>query len=292
MSRQSSRRTPSFAQSKGRRGLEAHSFAGISLSGGKNTKTAVSVLEYYPQNKRLFLRSIYDNFRSTKGKSSDHYLYQFFAKSEENFELLAVDAPLKLPKCMRCRLACPGYETCNEPEIRWMWKAHHRRGQKKKPNKIFTPYTERCSELFLANELEEPFFPPQAMGANGAPRLARAHFLLRRLGLPAIEFYPKLTLWRVGCDLRVQKSYLRFHRHAIDSDESREFVLRQLIERKIAFIYAQDLGVMIEHPQAFDSFMGSLTAYLKFRGRTVKRPKGYPRSEAWIEFPEEQIKWF
>ena len=272
--------------------LKVHRFAGVSLAGGKSDKTAVAILEYYPSEQKLFLRDLHDSIKATKEKSSDHYLYETLEKVEKDLDLIAIDAPLKLPKCMRCRLKCPGYETCKEPEIKWMWKVHRKRSKKKRPNKIFTPYTERCAEAYIANELEEQFFPPAAMGANGAPLAARAMFLNRRLKTPTIEFYPKLSLWRIGCDLRIQKSYLRFHRHAIDSDECREFIVRQLVENEVVFVYQQDLRNMIERPHAFDAFMGALTAYLKFVGRTEKRPKDFPRSEAWVEFPKEEVVWF
>jgi hypothetical protein len=34
-----------------------------------------------------------------------------------------------------------------------------------------------------------------------------------------------------------------------------------------------------------------LTAYLKFRSQTVRRPTGFPKDEIWIEFPVEEIDW-
>ncbi len=210
---------------------------------------------------------------------------------EKDLSTVAVDAPLKLPKCLRCRLQCPGYEECKEPEIQWMWDMHRKRQKLKRPNKIFTPYLQRCVELYLAHELEESFFPPQAMGSNGAPHYARATFLARRLNIPMIEYFPKLSLWRIGQDMRIQKSYLRFHKHAIDSDEGREFILRQIVDREIAFIYDQDQRNMILNPSSFDAFLGALTAYLKFRGKTERRPPGFPRSESWIEFPQVRIDW-
>ncbi len=272
--------------------LKMHRFAGVSLAGGKSDKTAVAVLEYYPSEKKLFLRDLHDSIKASKEKSSDFYLHNILEKVEKNLELIAFDAPLKLPKCMRCKLKCPGYELCKEPEIKWMWKIHKKRSSKKRPNKIFTPYTERCAEAYISNELEEQFFPPAALGANGAPLAARAMFLSRRLKSKTMEFYPKLSLWRIGCDLRIQKSYLRFHRHAIDSDECREFVVRQLVENEVVFVYQQDMKLMIDRPHAFDAFLGALTAYLKFMGRTEKKPTGFPKSEAWVEFPKVNVEWF
>jgi hypothetical protein len=92
--------------------------------------------------------------------------------------------------------------------------------------------------------------------------------------------------------LNIPKSYLRFHRHAVDSDEARHYILKTLIEKEIAFIYQQDLKVMVENSQAFDAFMTALTAFLKHRGQTEKPPADYPKTEAWIDFPRQTIQWF
>lgn len=295
------RRTPDESK-----GLTVHRFAGVALGGGKTERTAVAVLEYYPESKRIFLRALRDKIKSEGLVSSDEALVNFLMVEEVGLEMIAFDAPLQLPKCVRCDLICPGFEVCRLPEIRWLWSEHEAREKKKRPNKVFTPYTERCAEVSIANHLEEPFHPPHALGANAAPLAARAHFLARRITQkrvwnPAktestepelIEVYPKLSVWRIGRDLKVPKSHLRFHRHAVDSDESRHYFIKQLIEREIAFIYQQDLKTLIESPQAFDAFVSALTAFLKYRGQTASRPAGFPKDEIWIEFPEEQIDWF
>ncbi|MBL7689239.1 MAG: hypothetical protein JNJ49_14480 [Bdellovibrionaceae bacterium] len=96
----------------------------------------------------------------------------------------------------------------------------------------------------------------------------------------------------MGRGLKVPKSHLKFHRHAVDSDEARHFFLKQLIEREIAFLYQQDMKAMVENPQAFDAFIASLTAFLRFRGQTEKRPPQFPKGEMWIEFPVVDIHWF
>jgi hypothetical protein len=287
-------------------GLRVHRFAGVALGGGKTERTSVAVIEYYPDSKRVFLRALRDKIKTEGLISSDEALHHLLTVEEVGLETIAFDAPLQLPKCIRCELVCPGFEACRLPEIRWLWNEHDLREKKKRPNKVFTPYTERCAEVAIANHLEEPFHPPHVLGANAAPLAARAHFLARRitgkrtlnLAKPEstdpqlIEVFPKLSVWRIGRDLKVPKSHLRFHRHAVDSDESRMYFLKQLIEREIAFIYQQDLKTLVESPQAFDAFVASLTAFLKYRGQTAPRPPGFPKDEIWIEYPEEQIDWF
>lgn len=266
-------------------------FAGISLAGGKTDKSAIVVIEYYEKEKKLFLSQIFEKMSSTDAKSSDQIIFEILSKKIEALESIAFDSPLKLPKCLRCKLDCPGYEKCGEPEIKWMWTEYKKRNKAKKPKKLFTPYTERCAEIFIANELEEAFYPGHAMGANSAPLLARALFLKRRLNRKAIEVYPKLSLWRIGRCLGVQKSYLRYHKHSIEGKSIRESILKGLTEKNVAFLYEQDRRSMVRNAYAFDAFLCAITGLFHFLNQCEKRPKGFPKSESWVMFPQEKIDW-
>lgn len=273
--------------------LRVHRFAGVALGGGKTDKTAVAVIDFFPDQKRVFLRSLRDKISVKGDATADDALYQILHDEERDLGVIAFDAPLQLPKCFRCDLKCPGVAKCPQPEVKWMRDVHAKRAKSKRPNKMFTPYTERAAEIYLAHELEEPFHPPHAMGSNAAPLAARARFFERRmLQIPFIEVYPKVSLWRIGMSLGINKSYLRFHRHAVDSDEARLYILKTLIEKEIAFIYQQDLRIMVEDSIAFDAFLCALTAFLRHRGQTEKRPASFPKDAIWIEFPRQKISWF
>jgi predicted nuclease with RNAse H fold len=267
-------------------------FAGVALGGGKTDKTAVAVLEFYPDQKRVFLRSLRERVSSKGEMTADHALLEVLTNDEKDLSTIAFDAPLQLPVCMRCDEKCPPLDTCKHPTVKWMQEMHKKRAKHKRPNKMFTPYTERAAEIYIANELEEAFHPSHALGANAAPLTARALYLAKRLKTPLIEVYPKLSLWRIGTALGIQKSYLRHHKHAVDSDEARLHILKALIDKEIAFIYQQDLRSMVENNVAFEAFIGAITAFLKFRGQTEKRPVNFPKDEIWIDFPREKIQWF
>jgi hypothetical protein len=267
-------------------------FAGVALGGGKTDKTAVAVLEFYPDQKRVFLRSLRERVTGKGEVTGDQALLEVLTEDEKGLYSISFDAPLQLPVCLRCDEKCPPLDTCRHPTVKWMQEIHKKRAQHKRPNKMFTPYTERACEIFIANELEEPFHPSHALGANAAPLTARALYLARRLQTPLIEVYPKLSLWRVGMALGIQKSYLRYHKHAVDSDEARLHILKALIEKEIAFIYQQDLRAMVENNVAFEAFIGALTGFLKFRGQTERRPTNFPKDELWIDFPRQKIQWF
>lgn len=267
-------------------------FAGVALGGGKTDKTAVAIIEYYPDQKRVFLRSLRDRISGKGELPGDEALLEILTKDERNLKAIAFDVPLTLPACIECELRCPGVEKCRVPVVKWMRDMHKKRARIKRPNKMFTPYTERAAEIHISNDLEEPFHPSHALGSNAAPLTARALFLKRRIRVATIECFPKLTLWRIGIALGIQKSYLRFHRHSVDGDEARLHILKTLIDQGIAFIYHQDMRLMVENNAAFEAFLGALTAFLKFRGQTESRPAGFPKDEAWIEYPKQKIQWF
>lgn len=265
-------------------------FAGVSLGGGKTDKTSVAILDYFPDQKRVFLRGLREKVagRTKPGDevTADEALLTILNEEEKDLAIIAFDVPLTLP------VSIGGTTRDEERVLNWMRKQHERRSKDKRPNKMFTSYTERCAEIYIANDLEEPFHPPHALGSNAAPLTARAQYLKKRLKQKLIETYPKLTLWRIGHALQMPKSYLRFHRHAVDSDEARHYILKTLIEKEIAFVYQQDLKIMVESSPAFEAFLCALTAFLHYRGQTEKPPRDFPKSEAWIDFPVQHIRWF
>jgi len=274
-----------------RQGLKVHHFAGLSLAGGKTDKTCLAMVEYYPDQKKIFLSRLFERIRSDGEVSADMQLHRLLAQAPGKLDLVAFDVPLSLPKCVECSLSCPGYEACTEPEIEWMWAQQRKLNEKRKPKKIFTPYTQRAVELYLTNELEEVFHLPHALGSNVAPLTARARFVSRRLDVPAIEVFPKLSIWRIGKALQVARSHLMFHKQASDSDDSRRAFLTRLVERNMAFLYEQDIRAMIENNQAFEAFISALTAVLRFSGQCEPRPKDFPAREAWIAIPSTNLKW-
>lgn len=265
-------------------------FIGISLAGGKSDKACVAVLEYYPDNKKIFLSRLFEKIKSEEKISGDLKIHELLEQNISSTHYVAFDTPWTLPNCLTCTKKCPGYENCHEPHIEWMWRHQDDKLKSKRPKKLFTPYTQRCVEMYLQTELEESFIMHHAMGANSAPLLARAAFIQRRLTSECIEVFPRLTMWRLGQSLNVMKSYLRGHRDAFGGDEARAQFLQSLSENNIAFIYNQDMKQMVENNHAFEAFLCGLTAFLKYRGLTVKKPKGFPTNEDWIEFPLENLK--
>jgi hypothetical protein len=280
-----------LSESGGRKGLKVHHFGGVALAGGKTDKTCFAILDFYPQQNKIFLSRLFEKIRTEGEVSADLQLHRLVSLTPGRLETLAFDVPLKLPKCLRCKLVCPGYEACDEPEIQWMWSHYRRLNRTRKPQRLFTPYTERCAELYLSTELEEKFALPHAMGSNLAPLTARAQFVARRLKLRTIEVVPRLSLWRMGRALHIGKSHLLFHKHAVTGEESRRVIVSKLIERDIAFIYDQDVRILIENNQAFEAFLVALTSVLAFKGQCEARPKDFPKSESFPAVPRLDLQW-
>lgn len=268
-----------------------HRFLGLSIAGGKSDKACLAVIEYFPKYKKIFLTKIFDRIKSDENISADLKLHEMIEQVRDKTVSLTLDTPSQVPQCVRCTLKCPGYESCNEPHIEWMWKYFREKTQKKKPKKIFTPYTQRSVEMHMSTELEESFIVPHALGANQAPLLARAAFIKKRLDIPVLEAFPKATLWRLGLSLQVMKSHLRHHKHSVGGNEARKAILQALSAAHVAFVYDQDVKLMTENNHAFEAFLCALTGFLKFKGLTEVRPKGFPKKEDWIEVPLENINW-
>ncbi|MGE0631571.1 MAG: DUF429 domain-containing protein [Pseudobdellovibrionaceae bacterium] len=285
------RRLSSASRASRKLELKFTRFVGVSLGGGKSDKACVAVLEYYPEHQKVFLSRLFEKIKTEGEISADLKIHEVLEAHQEGLHAVAFDVPLQMPKCIRCPLPCPGYERCTEPEIKWMWKWTHSRNSKKRPKKLFTPYTQSCSEMYVQTELEEPFILSDTLGSNIAPLVARAHFIKRRFGHRAISIHPKLSIWRIGRSLKVAKSHLRHHRHSVGGDESRHIILEALSKNNVAFMYHQDLKAMVENSHAFEAFICALTVFLRYRGQTEKRPLDFPKEEEWLEFPISHIKW-
>ena len=267
-------------------GLKVHRFLGVALGGGKTDRTCLAMIEYFPKQKKIFLSRLFEKIGTHQEVSGDLELHRLIQSSGET-EALTFDMPVTWPLCIRCELKCPGFEACKEPEIVWMWKQYHKRAAVKKTARLFTPYTERCVEQYLQSELETAFHMSHALGANIAPLTARAHFIIRRLKKRRIlEVHTPLSFYRIGRNLGLSRGQLLFHRHSENGPEHRRSLLEKMISSNMVFIYEQDKRVMIDHHQAFEAFIGALTAVLDFQGLCEPRPKDFPKTAGWIAIPK------
>jgi hypothetical protein len=262
-------------------------FLGVSLSGGKSDKACLAVVEYYPEGKKIFLSKMLEKIKTEEFISADLKIHEIIQQYGSDIEKIAFDVPLSLPKCLTCVLKCPGYEVCEEEEIKYIRNLYHQETDKKKPKKMYTPYTQRCVEAYLS--VSYPDLEVQhAMGANMAPMTARAHFIQKRIKQALLEVFPKLAVLRLGQELKVNKSHAKVYRNSVGGNEARHILLSALADKAGIFFYQQDLKSMTENYHAFEAFICAYTAYLEFNGESETRPKDFPEKEQWITVPAEK----
>ena len=289
-------------------------FLGIHLSGGKSERTWTAEISFFPEptlhkdknpsNERslvgssagkLFLTDVSGDWVAEEFISGDLKLTQWLTqkRSEAPQVFLALDSPTSLPKCMRCVLECPGYETCQEPEIQWM-RSHYDQSKrsKKRPRKFITPYSQRAVESYWSERLPQLEFG-HAMGSNHSAKTARAHFLLRRWKEKSTpEVWPHLSVWILGQAWKINKTHLKVFRNSIGGEEARSQFLKVMIQKTKVFIYQSDLKTMIKNLSAFEAFITAYTNYLFQMKKCQDRPAHFPASEVWIAAPEEgEIKF-
>jgi hypothetical protein len=269
----------------------AKKFLGLSLSGGKTDKASLALIEFYPEQKKVFLSRLFHSLKPESNLSADSKIIELLQQHESSIEYVGVDNPWQPPPCFQCERSCGGYEVCKRPHILWFWDHYQKTKLKKKPTKIFTPYTQRCVENYLNTELEESFHLSHAMGANSAPLLARASYLKRRTTCEWLEVFPPLSVWRIGRNLNIKKSDLRSYRRSAVGEACRKQILISLQEHDVVFLYKDDVNTMVQSVHAFDAFICAYTLFLKYSKQTVKRPQGFPEYEDWIEFPKEELKF-
>ncbi len=261
-------------------------FVGVSLSGGRSDRACLAVVEYFPKQERFFLTRLYEKIKTDDESSADQKIINIIHQHKNGLELVAFDSPISLPKCISCKLKCPGYEVCQEPELKWFRKFFDKINLKKKPKKFFLPYSQRCVDAYLNYTNEEGVNVHHALGANLAPLTARALYLQKRIDVKCIEIQPHISVVRLGKQLKIAKSQLTSFHHQIGGDEVRKNFLNQIIEKKNIFIYQQDYKSMIENNHAFEAFISSYVAYLDFHHQTETRPEGFPSDEAWVAIPK------
>jgi hypothetical protein len=193
---------------------EFRRFIGIDLGGGRGKNTAVARLERTrsPDGELRFGVSdakIRYGQRGTGQRSDepggdahfrDDVLVEYIERWVDDTTVVAINAPLTLPPCIRCTLPCPTVARCDVPVVAWMRKWGPRllprgRGRANKP--AVTPYTQRATELM---SMASGIAPRETLGQGTGPLAARAAYLRRhlsprlRLHENLLEVHPRATI--------------------------------------------------------------------------------------------------
>jgi predicted nuclease with RNAse H fold len=253
-------------------------FIGVDLGGGKGKNTAVARLELVDGG--VEVRDY------GTGNGTPWYDDRLIAYLREHPRaLVAIDAPLTLPSCVRCQLPrCPGADVCDVPVIRWFRERENgARVVGKKPK--YTPYTQRASEVILHEEYK--ILPRETLGQGMGPLTARAAYLMRALQSShvldenVIEVYPKATLTQLF-QARTAGRYKR----SGDSPQTRLEILNSLVDLKFAPGAWKEHGLANDHK--FDAIICAYTGYLWSRGACVEPAEKVVKDDGWIWFPSQK----
>ncbi|HKA86382.1 MAG TPA: DUF429 domain-containing protein [Haliangiales bacterium] len=264
------------------------SFLGVDLGGGKGKTTAVA---------RLRLRDgtleVLEATTAVDGEPwHDEKLIQYLKLHAEG-AVLAVDAPLTLTACVRCREpVCPGLVACHDATIVWFRTAGTALAAVDPPEAprrrpLFTPYTQRATEVWLHRK--GGILPRETLGQGMGPLTARAAHLTRAL-LPEftlnrnlLEVYPKATLQKLW-----GSSVARSYKREVDTWETRAGVLESL-RKEVVFGRTSRLAreTVLSNDHCFDAVICAYTAFLWARDGWTMPEEGREVFEVdgWIWAP-------
>ncbi len=299
---------------------ESRRYLGLELAGGKNQKTAVAVLEFYPRAQKIFLLDVYEKITQESQQTGDQALLALLQELETQPLVMGVNVPLTLPPCITCtRKTCPLPHRCNVPAVKWMRECEAqaaaadltlKKGSQPFP-RSFTPYTQRPVELWMKHQVfpqlpkHTLFELDETLGSNRAPLAARMHFLQRHL--PTLQLYevsPKLTFACLSAGLQWPKSLLSDYRTLAAGLEAREAILQELIAYFDLFIYERDFHKLTHHLAALDALICALTALLADQKRCSlptshlpstkpaeqrlanDPPQPFPEASGWVSYPD------
>lgn len=183
-----------------------HTFLGVDLGSGKGKTTALVRLRLLEGKKRAL--SVEE---CASGKQCFDGPLLALIEAHKQGAVLAVDAPLTLPVCVRCVLpVCPGLASCEVETVRFFREHADAEPAHKSPKPRFTPYTQRATEILLHKTLS--VVPLETLGQGMGPLTARAQYLRNalknsfRLHENLIEVYPKATLVQLFPDVHAKKA--------------------------------------------------------------------------------------
>ncbi len=256
-------------------------FVGLMLSGGRSPHTAICALDHFKGQGRLFLVESFVGKKEKNPADPDVMLVerlQSLVDDEDGTPAeIITNAPLDLPPCFKCGVyRCLGKDNCEVPETIKMMEVYEGLKQKKKNLKKFTPYTQRIQDVWIREAVPEVMPPHEAMGSNMAQITSRMIHIRKMMpGTLFKESYPAAAMYRILPSLGLPLSYAEEYRNIITGRRIRSAFIKKLEDKAAIFIYDNDMDILSNSVQLFDSLILAFTGVLGLLDKTEGPVDGF-----------------
>lgn len=282
-------------------------FVGVDLGGAKGKSTAIARLSRTDGEPGVAtVEEVRTRFRGAEPWGDDALVD--YVTSLGDGVVVAIDAPLTVPACVRCVLpACPGYQACTDPATVWLrtvgaeLRAEAAAADRDRiaavpagavsaaPSasapRAMAPYTHRCTEVLL--HYGRDLVPRENLSQATSPIAARAAHLRRVLAGRGfalhenlLEVSPRGTVHALFGPRRA-----RGYKRDADPWQTRAAIVEQLGDR-LRFAGSSRLAreEVLRNDDCFDALLAGYTAFLwAAEGWTM--PDGPFADDGWIFLP-------
>jgi hypothetical protein len=264
----------------------AYRSIGLDLSGSRNQKTCVAVLDFYPKGNRLILSELKTDLGPKGEKTGDDSLVGCLEDlNDPKFKItgVATTAPISLPPFFLEK------KTCAE-QIRWVDSLLPKTERLQKP---FIPYLQRPLEFWLRYMSKERFANVgDAFGSNWAPLTARLQFLKTQLAVDFNEIFFRGALLRILPSIGLKKELVDDYNDLEKGLKTRDLIIRKLCDTLTQlFIYDGDIDRLILDLPCFHAFIAVLCQHLSLLELCDERPRDLPDSATWVLIPQRNLRW-
>ncbi|MCG8423175.1 MAG: DUF429 domain-containing protein [Proteobacteria bacterium] len=286
-------------------------FIGIDLGGARGKTTAVARLSLRGEESGVTVEEV-STRRAGIEPWNDSALLDYLSELDNESSVLAVNAPLTVPACLRCQLTvCPGKDECVDPAVVWLRNEGaqiaaqavendldriaviptvHTTASGRRvtgpppPQPRIEPYMHRGVEVKL--HYERGLLPRDSLGIGTGPIAARAAHLRRMLA--GMNFDLHRNLLEVSPRATVHALFgahkARGYKRDADPWETRAAIVESLTDVRFALCSRMSREDVLRNDHCFDALLSAYTSYRWARdGWTM--PRGIFAEDGWIWAP-------
>lgn len=264
----------------------AYRSIGLDLSGSRNQKTCVAVLDFYPKGHRIILSELKTDLGPKSEMSGDDALLGFLEDLvDPKFKVagVATTAPVSLPPFFLSAAIC-------QEQIAWVDSLLPKTERVQKP---FISYLQRPVEFWLRYLSKERFANVgDAFGSNWAPLTARLAFLKTQIKTEFTEIFFRGALLRILPSLGLKKELVDEYNDLENGLKTRDLIVRKLCDAlPQLFIYDGDVDRLILDLPCFHAFVAAICQHLDLQNLCDEKPRGLPASATWVLIPQRNLRW-